>query len=219
MIIEKSDQINPVPNYIELISDEYDETTVKAVEDLLNQSIKDSSIDSSLQDTIRIHGWSGKNFDFREDEKWIMKHSLKNSIENLFFKKEYSLALPLESVCLPNYKKESNDTLIIKSYCSDTLLNILKKANLKHLKKNLKYFFQGACLVADISGFTKLSAKLCDEGVSGLDKLHSIMKEYIGNIINIVYSYCGDGKIFIYKYFIIYISYFIFHISYFISKK
>ena len=55
-------------------------------------------------------------------------------------------------------------------------------------------YFHGVCLIADISGFTKLCGKMCTKGVSGLDSLHGFLKAFIGKVVNIVYSYGGDGN-------------------------
>ena len=54
------------------------------------------------------------------------------------------------------------------------------------------YFF-GVCMIADISGFTNLSSSLCKKGKSGLDKLHLNTKGFIGQLVNMVYYYGGDG--------------------------
>ena len=56
-------------------------------------------------------------------------------------------------------------------------------------------YFTGACLLADISGFTKLSGQLCQGGISGLDLLQVNMRDFIGKIIDIVYYYGGDGEL------------------------
>ena len=52
--------------------------------------------------------------------------------------------------------------------------------------------FMGACLLADISGFTKLSASFCKNGSAGLDKLHQATNGLLGNFVRIVYKFHGD---------------------------
>lgn len=52
--------------------------------------------------------------------------------------------------------------------------------------------FMGACLLADISGFTKLSASFCKNGSIGLDKLHQATNGLLGNFVRIVYKHHGD---------------------------
>ena len=54
--------------------------------------------------------------------------------------------------------------------------------------------FSGACVLADISGFTKMSAKFCEQGLSGLDDLHRNTSGFLGQYVQIVYAHGGDGK-------------------------
>lgn len=53
---------------------------------------------------------------------------------------------------------------------------------------------QGCCLVADISGFTRLSSDLCALGLSGIDKLRRITNQSFNRFVEIVYGNNGDGK-------------------------
>lgn len=72
--------------------------------------------------------------------------------------------------------------------------NILSPGNAKltDIHLNRKLVFHGACVLADISGFTKLSASLCDAGLSGLDDLHNAASGFLGKYVQIVYSHNGD---------------------------
>jgi len=54
------------------------------------------------------------------------------------------------------------------------------------------WFFNGCCMLADISGFTKLSSALCAEGAVGLDKLRLITDDSFAKFVNIIYSHGGD---------------------------
>lgn len=53
-------------------------------------------------------------------------------------------------------------------------------------------FFDGVCLLADISGFTRFSGKFCKNGRDGIDQLQQATNGYLGNLVKIVYSYGGD---------------------------
>jgi len=53
--------------------------------------------------------------------------------------------------------------------------------------------FVGACLLVDISGFTKLSGECCGMGALGLDVLHQTTSGFLGKFIQTVYMYHGDG--------------------------
>ena len=53
-------------------------------------------------------------------------------------------------------------------------------------------FFDGVVLLADISGFTRLSGKFCEEGRDGIDQLQQATNGYLGLLVKIVYAYGGD---------------------------
>ena len=51
-----------------------------------------------------------------------------------------------------------------------------------------------ACvMLVDITGFTKLSSKLCAEGSKGIDKLRLVTNSTLAHFINTIYSFDGDG--------------------------
>lgn len=54
--------------------------------------------------------------------------------------------------------------------------------------------FTGACMLADISGFSKFSGAMCSKGVSGLDELREATNGFLGHIVKTVYEFNGDGK-------------------------
>ncbi len=56
------------------------------------------------------------------------------------------------------------------------------------------FSFNGACMLVDISGFSKFSAAMCSNGVSGLDDLREVTNGFLGHFVKIVYQYDGDGK-------------------------
>eukprot|EP00596_Hydrurales_sp_CCMP1899_P000490 CAMPEP_0119052624 /NCGR_PEP_ID=MMETSP1177-20130426/73860_1 /TAXON_ID=2985 /ORGANISM="Ochromonas sp, Strain CCMP1899" /LENGTH=531 /DNA_ID=CAMNT_0007032261 /DNA_START=284 /DNA_END=1876 /DNA_ORIENTATION=+ len=51
---------------------------------------------------------------------------------------------------------------------------------------------RGACLLADISGFTRLSGEFCAKGKDGLDDLQSATSGYMGSLVNTISNYGGD---------------------------
>jgi hypothetical protein len=48
-------------------------------------------------------------------------------------------------------------------------------------------------MLADISGFTKLSGLLGENGVNGLDDLRKYTTKFLSTFIYLVYSHGGDG--------------------------
>ena len=81
---------------------------------------------------------------------------------------------------------------IISSYCPNLILSLL---SLNHLSVPISYPITGACLLADICGFTKFSGDLCQEGVTGIDKLRRTTSTFLTKFIDTVYFYYGDGKL------------------------
>jgi len=58
------------------------------------------------------------------------------------------------------------------------------------------FTFRGACMLVDISGFSKFSAAMCSNGVSGLDDLREVTNGFLGHFVKIVYQYDGDGLLY-----------------------
>ena len=52
--------------------------------------------------------------------------------------------------------------------------------------------FKGVCLIADISGFTKLSSKLCASGKDGVDELQKATNGFMSRLVDAIYEYDGD---------------------------
>ena len=80
------------------------------------------------------------------------------------------------------------DSLTIQSYCPDVLLDTFK-----NLHQPIATQFFGACILVDISGFTKLSNMFCERGTSGLDDLHMATNEFLGFFADTIYEFDGDG--------------------------
>jgi class 3 adenylate cyclase len=54
-------------------------------------------------------------------------------------------------------------------------------------------YVTGCCLLADISGFTKLSSNLCNKGPSGLDSLRIVINHSFASFVDIIHQFGGDG--------------------------
>eukprot|EP01031_Cornospumella_fuschlensis_P044688 gene44688-54648_t len=54
------------------------------------------------------------------------------------------------------------------------------------------FSFTGACMLVDISGFSKFSGEMCKQGVTGLDGLREITNGFLGHFVKKVYEYDGD---------------------------
>jgi class 3 adenylate cyclase len=83
---------------------------------------------------------------------------------------------------------------LFRSFVPRLLINHIKSRVLDG-EENLKatsFFFQGVCLIVDISGFTALSEGFCDAGKLGIDGLQVCTNGYIGDLVAIVQSHGGD---------------------------
>lgn len=80
----------------------------------------------------------------------------------------------------------------LKSFCPDIVLSKLYRRRETNVSVEGKTA-RGVCLLADISGFTKLSGELCSKGVEGLDALRQATSSFLSQFISTVYYFDGDG--------------------------
>lgn len=91
---------------------------------------------------------------------------------------------------------ENEFSNVMLSFCPDILIKHLDEtALLGDVSPSRSWYQDGACMLVDISGFTRLSGELCAEGDRGLDKLRQITSVYLSTLLHIVYSNGGDGEI------------------------
>jgi hypothetical protein len=79
---------------------------------------------------------------------------------------------------------------LVAPYCPHSVLKFLSN---KTLTEPISTTVMGACLLADICGFTKFSGELCTEGGTGIDKLRIVTSTFLTKFIETVYLYFGDG--------------------------
>lgn len=78
---------------------------------------------------------------------------------------------------------------VIKSFCPNILISALNKS--EEIYAN-SASIKGTCMLADISGFTKLSEHLGRDGVNGIDTLRRATTRFLSQFVYLVYSYGGD---------------------------
>ena len=83
------------------------------------------------------------------------------------------------------------DINLVSSFCPSLLLQFIVTNKSVSLENQ---YLQGACLIADISGFVKLCGDLSKCGAEGFDDLQICTRSFIGELVKIVYHYGGDGK-------------------------
>lgn len=90
----------------------------------------------------------------------------------------------------------------IKAFCPSILLSYLQESYSSLPPKSAVIMrptslsFEGTCMIADISGFTKLSSTFSSKGSEGLDQLHQHTNGFLGVLVDMVYNHNGDGKYF-----------------------
>ena len=134
---------------------------------------------SRLSFLLRENGWEGSKYNSSMDSS-LLYASLLSLYSN------YNIEISKYNI--------SNKGNLIKSFCPTLLLEDLMDISSK--KEGLsawKHDFEGVCMLADISGFTKLAAAFSAEGAAGLDKLHDTTTFFLGQFVEQVYSYEGDG--------------------------
>ena len=152
---------------------------LRKFEKLTGEALRKVPNDSVLLSIVKEHGWNGARYNFNSEMK-LDEKSLLKVLGTLLLNK--------------NQTEYTDDNSIIKSFCPDSLVAMLR-ATAKHaVSEPLRHQFNGTCMLVDISGFTKLSAALCTQGSTGLDSLHLAVNGYLGKCVEIVYAHGGDGK-------------------------
>ena len=146
--------------------------------------VLEESNDSSLLDALTKSGWdvAYENYDSRFN------------LDDLSIR----LRMHIQSVMLDVTSRRSSELGIkntIKSFAPDLLMiYMLRRVAVKEdaVISPFSVSFDGVCLLADISGFTRLSGKFCEGGKYGIDQLQQATNGYLSRLLKIVYAYGGD---------------------------
>lgn len=111
--------------------------------------------------------------------------------------KSLSMKLQKKKKELSQIKYSLNHLLLYKSFCPLYLYHYLTDLKGNTPISSMTKSLFGTVLVIDLSGFTKLSAELCDQGAAGLDELRQLINLYIGNFVDIITASGGDGMVFL----------------------
>jgi len=166
-------------------------------------------------------GWSGSKFTSLTVDDAILLENFHQEVGNICLSLMTKNVINNESTDSFNssmvFTQNNSDTAdnnsfhSLRPFCPDLLYEHIRrpitkeninKNNLQNFLLSSKIFppevicnyFFGVCMIADISGFSNLSSSLCKKGKSGLDKLHLNTKGFIGQLVDVVYYYGGDGK-------------------------
>jgi hypothetical protein len=146
-----------------------------------------------LHRIVKSHGWTGSRYRGTEDTPFEA-HSLLQALSNLYLKNKVSNYTAHISNMFELGDEKSADQIL--SFCPDLLLTCLRDKSFPHGDFGVQSFsFTGACMLADISGFSKFSGAMCLEGVSGLDDLREATNGFLGQLVKTVYEFRGDGEL------------------------
>lgn len=148
--------------------------------------------DPDLHRIFKEQGWIGTHYQLSYDPPYIDAQSCLNALSNYYLKIN---AQPAISDINADGNIESHNLDQILPFCPDILVNYLKKQPITSASKDPRRLtFKGACMLADISGFSKFSGAMCSKGVSGLDDLREATNGFLGYFVKQVYEYEGDGE-------------------------
>lgn len=148
-------------------------------------NILTDSYDSGLHNLINNNGWDESSNSFKTHE--LNVDTLTRSLR-LFTERRKDKA-SASRASLVDFKN------IITSFAPDLLMRHIRDRNVdvgENKLEPISVFFNGVCLLADISGFTRLSGKFCEGGKDGIDHLQQVVNGYLGQLVKIVYAYGGD---------------------------
>lgn len=158
----------------------------------LTASVLESFKDPLLKRIFRSYGWTGKRF--QVVDKLFEREKLLQAVSNLYLKYEYQNGASMDNV-LEN--EEINQIEKLAAFAPDMVVDRLRSS--PHLLEDSlqahTFPVKGACMLIDISGFSKYSASMCSRGAAGLDELRKTTSGMLGKLVKAVYEHEGDGKI------------------------
>lgn len=159
----------------------------------LSAEVLSSTHDIELQRILKAHGWTGSRYRGTEETPFEA-HSLLQALSNLYLKNKVSNYTAHISNMFGLGNEKGADQIL--TFCPNLLLTCLRDQSPLNCESEgvLTFTFVGACMLADISGFSKFSGAMCQKGVSGLDDLREATNVFLGALVKTVYEYQGDGK-------------------------
>jgi hypothetical protein len=148
--------------------------------------------DPGFKRTLRSFGWTGKRF--QAANKMFEKEKFLQAISNLYLKYQYQNLSSMENLL---DTEGINHIEKIAAFCPDIVVYCLQSNPSVVLSEIEPTTFpiKGACMLIDISGFSKFSASMCSKGAEGLDELRKTTSGMLGKLVKSVYEHEGDGRL------------------------
>eukprot|EP01031_Cornospumella_fuschlensis_P031532 gene31532-38112_t len=167
-----------------------DKEYMRKFEELTSEVLIDSH-DNELSRLIKSYGWMGTRYKPLEDTPFEA-HTLLQALSNLYLKNKVSNYTAHISNMFGMGNEHGADQIL--SFCPDLLLTCLKENSPLSAEFSgvRSVHVKGACMLADISGFSKFSGAMCLKGVSGLDDLREATSGFLGALVKTIYEFRGD---------------------------
>jgi len=168
---------------------------------------------SPLRLLLVEHGWNGAKYKHSPSIAFDV-HKLTQDLGTMYFVGKTSDLLKRELSANEGDMELYNECSLLQTFCPNIVIrNILASYNPENRVYSVGRDMEGgdgsvplyrqapascsffaACMLADISGFTKLSSAYCSKGSVGLDALHHVTETFLGDLVKTVYNFNGDGK-------------------------
>lgn len=175
-------------NYLTRNRDSWDRMETKKL-NLITHDVISRKDDSELLRILRDHGWNGYHYSVADDNRQDAFRALLQELSNLYLKQKASF-FANKLVDLYGTEDSSSAFSQLASFSPNLLLHYLNDRPI--FSDAQSFSFTGACMLVDISGFSKFSGSMCLQGVSGLDGLREITNGFLGHFVRKVYEFDGD---------------------------
>lgn len=193
-----SDTSDVLAKLLDAIPSDPSVENILSFETLLKDELRATQVPRELPIILRKFGWNGTRFSGEDGGEKIRfdVDALKAEFSGAYMRSISEYQLPVTATPVKVNKKlygftdsELTDDLVVQSYCPDILFELFPKVS---EPKSASFF--AACLLVDISGFTKLSSGFCQNGSQGLDDLHNNTSAFLGIFSDTIYEHGGDGE-------------------------
>ena len=171
-------------NSSEILLNEFEKITGKALGEIK---------DPSLLIILKSFGWTGTRYS-RAQTGNLDKKQMLQALSNFYLRLQAENYVEKGEETM---EKRKEDFEYMKGFSPHLLINLLNKhpESILYCDENVPYVdFMGACVLIDISGFSKFSAAMCSQGANGLDELRNATNGLLGHFVASVNEHGGDGK-------------------------
>lgn len=151
--------------------------------------------DPELLRALKDCGWTGNRFSVPNNAKWDLDIIIQ-ALSNYYLKCTNVMTMSSTNNFSIQTSAGRHRSAFdnISQFCPEIVGSAIE-ANGGELKHPFQRQIVGACMLADISGFSAYSGQMCSRGVTGLDELRSVTNGLLGHFVRTVYDCGGDGTL------------------------